>query len=72
MEEEYRGKNIGEQLVSAVCQIAVEQDSARVELSVLDWNPARGFYEKLGMVYESEWLLYRMERESIVSNAIGS
>ena len=72
VEEEYRGMNIGEQLVSAVCQIAVQQDSARVELSVLDWNPARGFYEKLGMVYESEWLLYRMERESIVSNAVGS
>ena len=32
-----------------------------VDLSVLDWNPARGFYEGLGMVEKTEWIGYRAE-----------
>ena len=69
VEPEFRNLGVGKKLLDAVCGLAVTRDAARVELSVLDWNPARRFYENNGMKYESDWLTYRMERPAIISNA---
>jgi ribosomal protein S18 acetylase RimI-like enzyme len=32
----------------------------RIDLNVLDWNRARGFYERLGFQWIRSWLPYRV------------
>ena len=63
--EEERAAGVGRALMAAVARLARERDAARVDLAVLDWNPARGFYEALGMSHQRTWRPYRMEREAI-------
>lgn len=59
--ETARGLGAGRQLLASLAAIARERDCPRLDLSVLHWNPARGFYEKLGIRPQSEWLSYRLE-----------
>jgi GNAT superfamily N-acetyltransferase len=65
VEPEHRGTGAGFALMRALARIADERDWTRLDLSVLDWNPAREFYSALGMQHESEWLLYRLEGQGI-------
>ncbi|TAJ16600.1 MAG: GNAT family N-acetyltransferase [Dehalococcoidia bacterium] len=65
VDEKERGTGAGRAILAAVAQIAWERGAARIDLAVLDWNPARGFYEALGMSQQDEWLPYRMERDAI-------
>ncbi len=59
---DYRGLGAGKLLFEALAKIAVENDCARFEWRVLDWNtPAIQFYEKMGAVAQSEWIGYRLE-----------
>lgn len=44
-----RRDGIARALVGVVCQRAAARDCCRVELKVLDNNPARAFYEAIGM-----------------------
>lgn len=60
-----RGSGVGRAILAAVAQVAWQRGAARLDLAVLDWNPARGFYEALGMAHQQEWLPYRMERDAI-------
>jgi GNAT superfamily N-acetyltransferase len=56
-----RGKGAGKAMLSALARIAVENDCARLEWSVLDWNaPSIAFYESLGAAPMSEWTVYRL------------
>jgi GNAT superfamily N-acetyltransferase len=57
--ERARRHGAGRALVAEVARIAVARGCGRLELAVLDWNPARGFYEKLGLTRMTEWLPYR-------------
>lgn len=66
---EARGTGAGFALMRALAQIAAERGWTRLDLSVLDWNPARRFYEQLGMRHESEWLLYRLDEDGIAALA---
>ncbi|MBM3140225.1 MAG: GNAT family N-acetyltransferase [Chloroflexi bacterium] len=61
VEEAARSQGVGRALMAAVARLARERGCARVELSVLDWNPARAFYERLGMRWMREWLPYRLD-----------
>lgn len=63
--EEERSTGAGRALLAAVARLAERRGAARIDLAVLDWNPARGFYEGLGMAHQQEWLPYRMERDAI-------
>jgi GNAT superfamily N-acetyltransferase len=63
--DEARGTGAGRALVAALALIAHQRDWRRIDLSVLDWNPARRFYESLGMAHQSEWLPYRLDGEAI-------
>lgn len=63
--EEERGKNVGYRLMTALAALAVERGCARLELSVLHWNPARKFYHRLGMAHQEEWLPYRISGEAL-------
>jgi GNAT superfamily N-acetyltransferase len=58
--DEARGRGIGRKLMARLAAIAAERDCARLDLSVLHWNPARRFYDRLGMKQMAEWLPYRL------------
>lgn len=60
-----RGKGLGGKLVAEVAKLAVARGYGRVELNVLDWNPARAFYAKLGLAEQSQWLVCRAEGEGL-------
>jgi GNAT superfamily N-acetyltransferase len=55
-----RGGGVGRQLLARLARIAVERNCPRLDLSVLHWNPARGFYDRLGFGHMTDWLAYRL------------
>jgi GNAT superfamily N-acetyltransferase len=67
--EEERGTGVGYKLMTALAAIAVDRGYARLELSVLHWNPAREFYHRLGLAHQEEWLPYRISGEALVALA---
>lgn len=62
---EARGGRAGHALLAALARVAHDRGWPRLDLSVLDWNPARAFYEAHGMAHQVEWLPYRMEADAI-------
>jgi len=63
--EHVRGHGVGRKLIAALAALAVARGCARLELSVLHWNPAREFYHHLGMGHLQEWLPYRLSGEAL-------
>lgn len=57
---EYRGKGIGRKLLEYIAGLAIERGCGRVEWWVLNWNPARKFYEAIGAKSMDEWTVYRL------------
>ena len=41
-------------------KIAESRGCARIDLSVLDWNPARDFYQRLGFRHADVWQIFRL------------
>jgi GNAT superfamily N-acetyltransferase len=62
---EYRGRGIGRQLLEHIAGLAVERSCGRVEWWVLNWNPARKFYEALGAKAMDEWTVYRLSGKEL-------
>ena len=63
---ELRGTGYGKRLLSALAQECIDQDYARFEWSVLDWNePALGFYRSLGAVAMDEWTVHRVTGDDL-------
>ena len=63
---EMRGNGIGKQLLKQLAIISLENDCARFEWSVLDWNtPSIEFYKSLGAVPMDEWTVYRLDEKGI-------
>ncbi|MDT3740064.1 MAG: GNAT family N-acetyltransferase [Candidatus Kapabacteria bacterium] len=62
---EFRSLGIGKALLKKCASIAVEADCGRMEWSVLNWNPAREFYEYLGAKPMDEWTVYRIAGEKL-------
>jgi GNAT superfamily N-acetyltransferase len=56
--EAARRHGVGRRLMARLAAIAVERGWGRIDFQVLDWNPARRFYERLGMQHVDEWLRY--------------
>jgi ribosomal protein S18 acetylase RimI-like enzyme len=65
VEEWARGRGLGERLLAELAGIAVARGCRRLDLSVLTWNPARAFYERIGLRQLDEWLPYRIEGEGL-------
>ena len=63
--ERARGHGLGRLLMAAIAKLAVERGYRRIDLSVLEWNPARRFYEKLAMDELTAWRLYRMDAATL-------
>lgn len=56
--EPARGQGVGRRLMVRLATIAVERGWGRIDFQVLDWNPARRFYERLGLDHVGDWLRY--------------
>lgn len=63
--EEMRGSGVGEALMRYLARIALKEKCERMEWTVLDWNPARAFYEDLGAGPMSDWVLYRIKGKEL-------
>ena len=63
--EEARGLGVGRRLMARLAAIAVERGWGRIDFQVLDWNPARNFYHRLGMQHLGGWLRYGADDEAL-------
>jgi GNAT superfamily N-acetyltransferase len=66
-----RRHGVGRKLFEAVAKLAVERNGALVDLNVLTWNPARAFYERIGVRHLSNWTPYRLTGEALRQLAEG-
>ena len=66
--EERRG-GVARALMAALARECAAKDFKRIDLNVLDWNPARGFYERLGFRWIRNWLPYRLSGEALAKLA---
>jgi GNAT superfamily N-acetyltransferase len=66
--EERRG-GVARALMAALAHECVAKGYKRIDLNVLDWNPARGFYERMGFRWIKNWLPYRLSGEALASLA---
>src|SRR5579863_7110440 len=63
--ERARRQGVGRRLIADLAALALERGYKRFDLSVLDWNPARQFYERLGIGPHEGWLPYRASGEAL-------
>jgi ribosomal protein S18 acetylase RimI-like enzyme len=64
-----RRSGLGRRLVADLGALAVARGYRRLDLSVLDWNPARAFYERLGIGHHAGWLPYRADGAALAALA---
>ncbi|NUO56775.1 MAG: GNAT family N-acetyltransferase [Hamadaea sp.] len=67
-----RGDGHGKALLRELARLCVERGYARLEWWVLDWNPARAFYESLGASALTEWVPYRVTGPALAALAASS
>jgi GNAT superfamily N-acetyltransferase len=67
--ERARRHGVGRRLLARLAQIAIERGCPRLDLGVLDWNPARGFYDRLGFRHRTGWLPYRLAGDALAQLA---
>src|SRR5262249_37404057 len=60
-----RRAGVRRRLLTRPAALAVERSWGRIGFQVLDWNPARGFYERLGMSHGEEWLRYGADEAAL-------
>jgi len=58
---DFRGRGIGKALMRHLARTCLDNNYARFEWAVLDWNaPSIAFYESLGAEIKGEWKICRM------------
>ncbi|ODT22053.1 MAG: GNAT family N-acetyltransferase [Kaistia sp. SCN 65-12] len=62
--DERRG-GVARALMQGLARECTARGYKRIDLNVLDWNPARGFYERLGYRWIRNWLPYRLSGEAL-------
>ncbi|MGE0723564.1 MAG: N-acetyltransferase family protein [Alphaproteobacteria bacterium] len=55
-----RGSGLGRAMMESLARVAADRGWRSIVLHVLDWNPTRDFYRKLGFAPHQEWLLYTL------------
>jgi len=60
-----RRLGVGRRLMARLAAIAIARDWPALRFMVLDWNPARGFYHRLGAEHRTEWLPYAATGEAL-------
>jgi GNAT superfamily N-acetyltransferase len=63
--EAARGQGVGRRLMARLAAVAVERGWGRIDFHVLDWNPTRNFYHRLGMEHLGEWLRYGADEAAL-------
>jgi GNAT superfamily N-acetyltransferase len=53
--EAARGRGVGRRLIARLAAIAVARGCPALHFNVLTWNPARGFYRRLGFTAREAW-----------------
>jgi len=62
----HRRKGYGEAILRHLAALAVQEDCARMEWVVLDWNqPAIDFYAKMGAEMLQEWRINRLSGDTL-------
>lgn len=69
--EERRG-GVARALMVAMARECAAKGFRRIDLNVLDWNPARGFYERIGFRWIRNWLPYRLSGDALMALAATS
>jgi GNAT superfamily N-acetyltransferase len=69
---EQRRGGVARALMVALAKECQAKGYKRIDLNVLDWNPARGFYERLGFKWIRNWLPYRLSGEALTQLATSS
>jgi GNAT superfamily N-acetyltransferase len=64
-----RGGGVGQALLATLAAICAERGYERLEWWVLEWNPARRFYDAIGATPMHEWVPYRLTGEPLRSLA---
>jgi GNAT superfamily N-acetyltransferase len=72
VEESARKSGIGRKLIAAIAKIAHSRGCARIDLAVLNWNPARGFYHRLGFQHAEPWQIYRLAASNFATLSGGA
>lgn len=63
MRSEFHGLGFGTKLIETSKKLASENDCEQIELKCASWNhSAAGFYKKIGMQSESEWITYTLNK----------
>ena len=66
----FRGMGTGRELLIRVAQVAVENECARFQWDVLDWNQtAIDFYHSLGAKFLDEWRIMRVSGDELTALA---
>jgi GNAT superfamily N-acetyltransferase len=60
-----RRRGVGRRLMTRLAALAIERDWPALHLNVLDWNPARGFYRRLGIAAREEWRPYGISADAL-------
>jgi GNAT superfamily N-acetyltransferase len=53
-----RGRGVGRRLMARLAALAIERDWPSLHFNVLAWNPAAGFYRRLGIDVRDDWQPY--------------
>ncbi|SCG36592.1 Acetyltransferase (GNAT) family protein [Micromonospora echinaurantiaca] len=64
-----RGTGAGKLLLATLADICVRRGYHRLEWSMLDWNPAAGFYAAIGAEQLTEWIPYRLDGAALAGLA---
>jgi len=64
-----RGRGLGAAMLATLAEVCVQRGYPRLEWWVLEWNPAREFYHRLGAVPMSEWVPYRLSGPALAEVA---
>lgn len=68
----YRGQGVGRALMAYLARVAAENQCARFEWIVLDWNtPAIEFYKRLGAEILGDWRVCRLDEARLARVASG-
>ncbi len=65
VEPEHRRDGAARALMAALARECTAKGYKRIDLNVLDWNRARGFYERIGFKWIKNWLPYRLSGEAL-------
>jgi GNAT superfamily N-acetyltransferase len=60
-----RRRGVGRRLMARLASIAIERGWPALGFNVLQWNPARGFYHRLGIEARDEWRPYGTSGEAL-------